>query len=163
MNISLTWAHYALITGVCLIGYYIVIGLVYYRKDINQLLHPKEKNRLPGLAKQDLQIAENASLENVNLSDNQISEEALPVDSRLQDTRPGVQDFVDEIEAYTNACGKDITKEALLNDLRNILHKYPALTSSSLRSVLAGIIATASENNCSIQWREDELNELWNG
>ncbi|TKK64717.1 hypothetical protein FC093_21965 [Ilyomonas limi] len=163
MNLSLTWANFVLITGLCLIGYYIVIGLLYYRKDISLLLKPKEKDRLPVTAKQDLFTTEDANVENKILSNDPASEDILPADDEPPTTPPDVQDFVDEIDAYTQACGAEVSKEELLINFRKILHKYPALINSSLRSVLAGVIATASENNCSIHWREDELNELWDG
>src|SRR4051812_21911611 len=146
MNISLSWANYALITGVCLCGYYIVIGLVYYRKDISLLLHPKDKNSLPGTAKQDPPVAESASFENLSLTDSQIPEEALPVDNSLQSAHLGVQDFVDEIEAYTQACGRNVTKEALASNLRKILQKYPALMDSSLQYFLLEVMSTATKN-----------------
>jgi len=159
MNISLTWANYALIAGACLAGYYIVIGFVYYRKDLLQRLRPK---REPVSYPHKQAVVGNSYQSNLS-SNTSGSDDTGSVEGKQQDTQPTIEDFMDEVYAFTETCGNNITKEDLGVSLRNILQKYPSLTGSSLRNVLAGVIATASETNCSIQWREDELNELWNG
>jgi hypothetical protein len=162
MNISLTWANYALIIGACLIGYYFVIGFVYYRKDLRQIFQSKKE---PVSCARSQQLA--ATIENnyqFSLpSDTSGLDNIEMVNDKSQNVQPTIEDFMDEIYACTQACGNNITKEELEKNLRKILYKYPSLTSSSLRSVLAGIIAAASETHCSIQWREDELSEWWNG
>lgn len=162
MNISLTWTNYALIAGVCLIGYSIVIGFVYYRKDLLRILQSKKEPVLYARNQQPAAIVENSyspsspsnapGLDNIGI-----------VDDTQLNVQPTVEDIMDEIDACTQACGNNITKEELAINLRKILQKYPSLTSSSLRGVLASVIATACENNCSIQWHEDEMNEWWNG
>lgn len=161
MNISLTWADYALITGTCLIGYYLVIGVVYYRKDLLRILQSKKEPVSYARNQQPASTVENSYPSSL-LSNTSGLDNVGIVDDELPDAHPNVQDFVDEIQAYTQACGEAVSREALLIHLRSILHKYPSLINSSLRSVLAGIIATASENNCSIPVREEELNEWWN-
>src|SRR4051794_35336381 len=107
MNISLTWANYALITGVCLAGYYIVIGLIYYRKDLIRLLHSTAKNRLPVIAKGKLVAAENAGAPDMIFPDHQTPEEVPAFDDEPKASHPNVQDFIDEIEAYTLACNRN--------------------------------------------------------
>jgi len=162
MNISLTWANYALITGACLIGYYIVIGFVYYRKDLRRRLQPKREPVSYARNQQPAATIKNSYQSSLSSDTSGLNNTGM-VDDQQQNVQPTIEDFMDEVDACTQACGNNVTKEELGINLRKILHKYPFLTSSSLRGVLAGIIATASQNNCSIHWREDELNEWWNG
>ena len=163
MNISLSWANYALITVVCLILYYVIVALVYYRKELTRPFPAEENNRLTIATASGTPIVEDEGFTSVDIPEGQISEEALSADDKLEHSPSNVQDFVDEIYAYTEACGKDIGKEELRESIRRIIHKYPALIDSSLEDILKGVINTASENNCSIHWSEDELSELWNG
>jgi len=162
MNISLSWADYALIIGACLIGYYLVIGFVFYRKDLWQLFKPKRERAASFAQNQQPAATGVKSIQHTSLPDGAFLD-STEIDEEAQTSQPTIEDFLDEVDACTQACGNGVTKEELSINLRKILHKYPSLASSSLRGVLSGIIATASQNNCSIQWREDELNEWWNG
>jgi hypothetical protein len=163
MNISLSWADYALITGVCLIGYYLIVAVTYYRKELSNPFHPKGNKGSSMARSQSTPESENVSAHNLNTADEQLLEEVFSGNEEQLYTPSTVQDFVDEIDAYTQNCGYAIDKEEFKKNIRKILHKYPALISSSLQYILSELIKTASQNNCSIHWSEDELNELWNG
>ena len=134
MNISLTWANYALIAGVCITVYYIVIGFVYYRKDLLRILQSKKESALY-IRNQQPTAPETENYQNFSIQDGALSDNTAFVEGVSKEKQPTIEDFMDEIYAYTQACGSNITKEELGINLRNILHKYPALTSSSLRSV----------------------------
>jgi len=160
MNISLTWADYALIVSVCLAVYYLII-LFFYRKSLNGFLSAKTT---PGPhSPTDLFTAEAALSNSKGLN---LFGEAIEVQQILgedQDFTPDAQAFADEIQAYTSSCGNDIGKEELIQNLRKIVQKYPSLIGSDSQYELSQLIAISSENNCSIHLSADELSELWNG
>ena len=163
MNISLTWANFALITGLCLAGYYIVVGLVYNRKNINHLLYPKRKQYSFDIWSQPHFEDESASSVSSNIPEDKTLEEVLPINDTSQLAPSPIQDFIDEIEAYTLACNMEDSKEELLKNIGKILQKYPSLMNSSLQYLLTEMIAMSCRNNCSIHLSVDELNDLWNG
>src|SRR4051794_9614794 len=110
MNISLTWANYALITGVSLIGYYLIVGIVYYRKEVINSFHSKGNKSLVMLGSKETPETENVSSPNLNTADKQLPEEVFSGSEEQPYASSTVQDFVDEIDAYTQNCGHAIDK-----------------------------------------------------
>src|SRR5690349_19231262 len=107
MNISLTWANFALITGVCLVGYYLVIGLAYYRKDLLRLLSSKREQATSFVYNQPSVETGVDSFQYSSLPDTSISDNEEPGEDKPQHVAPTIEDFMDEIYACTQACGKD--------------------------------------------------------
>lgn len=163
MNISLNWANYALITGVCLLVYYLIIAFLYFRRNLTNDSRSEERQPFTFATTPGATVLGQEGFQKLNLVDHLTSEEELSTDHPFPKRVADVQDFVDEINAYTEAWRIDTTKEALREGLRNILYKYPSLKDSSLRGVFNGVIATACQHSCSIHWCEDELDALWNG
>jgi len=162
MNISLTWANYALIVGVCLAIYYFVV-LFFYRKSFTRVSTIKTSDTsqsLFGLSTEELPVTNSG---NLDLFGEEMGAEDLNYYEEDQDVTPVAHAFADEIQAYTSSCGEDVGKEELTCHLRKIIQKYPSLAGSGFQYELSQLIAIASENNCSIHLSAEELSELWNG
>lgn len=162
MNISLTWANYALIVSVCLVAYYLVV-LFFYRKNftrVSTIQSSDTSHPLGNLSTEEIELNNSKSL---NLFGEELEEEEPRLIEDVPDYTPEAQDFADEIQAYTSSCGEATSKENLIQNLRKIIQKYPALIGSEAQYELSQLIAISSENNCSIHLSADELSGLWNG
>jgi hypothetical protein len=162
MNISLTWANYALIVGVCLAIYYLVV-LVFFRKSFTRASVIKTSDILPSLFGSLTEEIPVTNSKNPDLFGEEMGVEDLNYYEEDHDVTPDAHAFADELQAYTSSCGEDVGKEELIYNLRKIIQKYPSLAGSSFRYELSQLIAISSENNCSIHLSADELSELWNG
>ena len=161
MNISLTWANYALIVSACLVVYYSIV-LLFYKKKLNPSF-TKASDSSNVLS--DFSAIENVegTPKNLNLFGEEVIHEEPWAMEEEQDFAPDAQDFADEIVAYTSSCGGSMDKEELLQNLRKIILKYPSLADSESKYELNQLIAISSENSCSIHVSADELRELWKG
>ena len=161
MNISLTWANYALLVSVCLIAYYLIVALLFYRKDFLSLL-AKRENNVP-FESYDSSLSNDDYIKNTNLTlfGEEIKEEDFQSLNEEKNLSPDTQDFADEIMAYTSSCGAGIKKEQLIQNLRKIILKYPSLADSESKYGLSQLITMLTENDCSIHLSAEEVSELW--
>ena len=160
MNISLTWANYALLVSVCLIAYYLIVALLFYRKDFLSLLVKRDKN-VP-FESYDSSFSNDDYIKNTNLTlfGEEVEEDFQSLNEE-QNLSPDTHDFADEIAAYTSSCDNSIEKEELLHHLRKIILKYPSLADSESQYELNQLITMLTENDCSIHLSAEEASELW--
>lgn len=156
MNISLTWANYALIVTVFLFVYYSIVLILFRKKTANNnsdlpLVNSSAHSEITG-----------SQNRNFNLFGEEVEESTLPTDTS-KDLKPDGQDFANEIEAYTSTIGIAVSKEELIQNLKRILRKHQSIFYGGARYELNQLILLFSENNCSIHLSEDELEGLWNG
>ena len=72
------------------------------------------------------------------------------------------QSLSDEIQAFVNAsAGDKLNKDEVMNGLRGLLGKYPALKDSSFTEFIQNIIISESESNLSILLSPEEAAALW--
>lgn len=160
MNISLTWADYALIVSVCLVTYYSIVVLLFYRKAFSSLMM-RQENKASSQS-YDLPVNNDLSVQSNNrdLFGEETEYEAILTTNEESNLTPDAQDFADEVSAYTSSCG-DIDKDELTTNLRKIILKYPSLIHSKARYELSQLIAMSAENYCSIHLSAEEVGELW--
>lgn len=162
MNISLTWASYALIVSLCLAIYYFVV-LFFYRKSFTRVSTIKTSDTSHSISAFSTEEMKTANSKSLNLFGEAMEEEEQQRTDEDQDFAPDAQAFADEVQAYTSSCGNEVNKEELIQQLQKIIQKYPSLMGSDSQYELSQLIAISSENNCSIHLSADELIELWNG
>lgn len=155
MFTQISWSLYTIIVIVFLAGYYLFVGLKYYREDILQLLSGKTitsgdtANSTPA---QPPLIKPDQSLPKLNM------QETFEKQNFFQLTKS----LADEIQAFLNeAGGNKITKEEVITSLQLLLSRYPALKDSSFKEFLQNLIETECETNCSVHLSEEELSALW--
>ena len=126
MKISLTWANYALIISVCLVVYYLILVLLFYRKGFGSLTATKEVQPSFESYKQSLNNDLSDRKSNLNLFGEEVDEDELKFVSERDELTPDAQDFADEIGAYTSSCG-EVDKDELIAHLRK---NNPKISSS---------------------------------
>ena len=133
---SISWLDFFVFTGVVIGGYYIVILLRYFGRDISHWIG--RRANVP------------------------VMEEHLPDGGFPSDLMSIVHDLVDEVDAFFRAAGKGLSKEEILVKLSYILKKYPAVKGSILQESVDQLLRTQSNQFCDVNLEEEELAELWN-
>ncbi len=159
MNISMTWATYALIVSVCLGVYYLVIILFIRRLKAKA---PSIKAESNDFLEASPTFAEPKTFANANTNlFGEPFEEELESENEMVSLSPYTQDFADEVQAFTSSSDESITKEELTHAIQRIILKYPSLKESQYKYELTQLIAISTENYCSIHFSAEELSELW--
>ncbi|MDQ2753457.1 MAG: hypothetical protein M3R72_10590 [Bacteroidota bacterium] len=161
MNISMTWASYALVVSTGLFIYYAVIAFV-YRKTYGHFI--KKRTNFPSVDSLEVSSGKDVpgQQSHLNLFGEGAPEAELKLAGEADHFTAEAQDFADEIEACTSSCGDAVSKEELFDNLRKIIQKYPSLIHSGSQYELSQLIAMYSENNCSLHFSADDLQALWN-
>ena len=146
MFTQISWGSYITIVAVLIAGYYFFVGFRYYRNDLLQLLSGKK-----------------ISVDKVSFTATQRPhKENLQEAFEKQNFFQLAQSLSDEIQAFVNAsAGDKLNKDEVMNGLRGLLGKYPALKDSSFTEFIQNIIISESESNLSILLSPEEAAALW--
>ena len=124
---SITWGQYFSGIILLLIIYYILIGFRFYKWEILSVV---------GIRKADDDshniTAALSNLKEFGASENH--ENYLPKSSLEIDISPLVQSFTDEVTTFVQGVDEaEITKEEIINSLKVICSKYPAIKNADCR------------------------------
>ncbi len=144
---NLTWKDYAELLITLTVIYYLIIGFIYYRKDLGRLASARlsAKNR-----------ASNA-------------ENKEPAGEVTEIANPYYTPTIDELEELlsdikTNIlerAGISAGKAALLTELKARLANYDGLRQPAYQDALNGYITQHAKELCGVTFSEDELKEEW--
>ncbi|HEX8331184.1 MAG TPA: hypothetical protein VF622_01110 [Segetibacter sp.] len=137
---SISWASYGYALTISLFIYYLIIGFVYYKDDIRQLLSGRQSA---------LQFTKG---------------EYMPAPSAEGDKGlfSIVQNLADEIEAFfQEASGQNYGKGELLSSIRLLVSKYPVVASTSYETYINSIIKKNIQVYCSITIGDDDIKGVW--
>jgi len=147
----ISWQEYWISLVAITLAYYLVIYLLYFRKEMQfssqkQLFNSgtslKEENR-PTL------------FETGNSTNQQTMKES---------EEHVIEACMDELNAFfENQKKAKVVKSQLMFSLYTILQKYPSLRNSKYKESLTNVIATQCENICSIHFSAEELKGVWFG
>lgn len=148
---NISWQEYWTSIIVITLAYYLVIYLLYFKKSL-QLSSPKQEFNLDtsikGESKPTLFEVENSGT-GLTMNENQVHV---------------IEACMDELNAFfDNQKKTKAVKSELMFGLYTILQKYPSLRSSDYKESLTNVIATQSENICSIHLSADDLKGVWFG
>jgi hypothetical protein len=150
---TISWQSYWTAIAIATSGYYLLVYLVYFKRNGGMIfqnenqttkafVHPKEDHQ-PSLFD--------------NRGDN------LP-SSPEKENEQVVYACMDELNAFfENQKRTKAVKSELMFGLHTILQKYPSLRNSDYKESLTNVIATQSENICSIHLSAEELKGVWFG
>ena len=148
MFYTISWQSYWCALALLLVIYFIVIYLVYYRRDLKL---PFIEKQFPPKKGNGFQLFDKESH----------SEFDSPPDGTEEHI---VYACMDEMNAFFDeASKKRWHKNELLYSLQLILKKYPSLKTSQYRSSIFNVIASQSEHICNIHLNAEEANEVWLG
>jgi len=156
MFTQISWSNYITVVALLLAGYYLIIGYLYYRSDILNLLLGR---KIIQFGNTSLTATQTDPLHKPVLRFNKAHVENA---FEKQNLFPAVQSLSDEIQAFLNEAGRNkLNKEDVLPPLQLLLAKYPILKDSSFQESMQNIIETECIANCSIHLSEEDLNKLW--
>lgn len=142
---KITWIEYLTTTAITTGGYYLLVGGLYYRKELKELVQPGriKFTKAPTLAdtayvSQELdEDEEDEAFELLNL-------------------------VVDDVRGVMKEAGQEVGKEALLMLLQTTLTNYEGLPRSAYHDTLNDIIIEQSKELCGVVLSAAELEEVWN-
>ncbi len=134
---SITWGQYFTTITLFLVCYYAFVGLKFYRWEVLGLIGIKKVN--------DDAIASSTVADFKKSFETESHEDYLPKPALEVDISPVVQAFTDEIKAYLQESGHEISKDELLYTFQNIVVKYPVFKTVDYKhELLQFIIAEAN-------------------
>lgn len=148
------WATLALLTA----GYYLVIYLRYFRKDLQVFL----QQRRPSTTSPSATPAVAAFLKE-QTQPSPFSEDTGPdFQTPAEGEESLVYAFIDELNAYFESARKaKVMKAEVLFAVQRILQKYPSLNESSYKESIGNVIRTEAEHHCSVHLSEEEISKVW--
>ncbi len=138
----ISWTTYLTAISIFLVGYYFLVGLVYFRKELFRKLQPAPARTAFASVEPKAELVNNP-------------------DSDLQVQSPAM---LDEIHAYMDQAAKEpeLEQEAMMASIRKILNKYPSITDSFIKLSINDLVIALAESKCGIEVRPEVLRELWN-
>jgi hypothetical protein len=138
---SITWSNYYTAVFILLALWYIIIILVYFRKELFNLLSGKYK--IPTRKKKQ------------QASDEEIPEEQEHTFEELEGIVTNIRHSILE------ETGENTSKGELLTQLKQRLVNYGGLRQPVFRDAINNFIIQYAESICGVVFSEDELNEAW--
>jgi hypothetical protein len=149
---NISWSAYLAFIILSVSLWYIFVLYVYYRHDLMRFV--KRKQASPDLPS----FVANVSTPFIDATASKQPPGYQPKLGALI-----TQPFYDEIEAYLElAAQHEISKEILLESLREIATKYPSLQQSGARDQVELFIIKEIESNCAMFLRVEEIKTIWN-
>jgi hypothetical protein len=139
---SITWSNYFTAVVILLALWYGIIILVYYRKEVFNLISGKYK--LPFKKKQQKAVT---------------ADEEEPEQEHTFEELEGI--VTDIRHSILEVAGKQASKETLLSQLKSRLAFYGGLRQPAFRVAINNFIIQYAAEICGVAFSEDELNEAW--
>lgn len=153
------WITIALLTG----GYYLVIYLLYFRKDFSiecsNRLKPKEESSSLSIPPNSIASAIDAVQQPSRFDNSEEFQSSFP------DTiEHAVYACMDEINAYLEEAKRTkCVKDEMMYALHSILKKYPAISTSEYKESLTNVLVSQCEYVCSVHLSADDVVRVWVG
>lgn len=152
---NITWQGYWITLAFLLVGYYLVVYLLYFRNDF-------KIGFAKGSGRKWTATDENGTMQPSPCSEGQTTETSIR--DALTEIDHQVQACTDELSAYFLEAGRSKgSKEEMLFALSKILSKYPALRSSEYADSLQNLICSEAEHHCSLHLSREDISKVWLG
>lgn len=144
---SITWKEYLVGMAVVVITYYLLVGLLFYRKQITGTITDKLKPQ----ANRNKEISPEPEEEE--------QEEEWTSGGSLFDE---LEELVTDIRhSILEVAGKEAGKDMLLLQLKSRVARFGGLRQPAYRVALNNFIIHQTEIICGVVFSEEELNEAW--
>jgi len=137
---NINWATYIFVAALTILVYYVVVILLYYRPEIQQLF--QGKNAAPELF----------SFKNTEQQIADSDPELYPVVHLLM----GELRHIIENKAQSS-----VSKEALIFEIHNRLSSHPNLSTTAFQPAINLFLKEECIRQCDINLDEEDLGELW--
>ena len=150
---TISWNEFLTFTGLLIAAYYVVIIMLYYRKECLDILSNRGKLVLPeSTQKQNIgvPVSDIAGIHSVHQSN---------ADSTLM---PVVHELMEELNQVITIAGKkQYAKEELIFSIQQVLHNYAQLKSTTFQTSINNYIEAEIIDHCSIHLSAGEMHSLW--
>lgn len=143
---SISWQHYLIGVVTVITGYYLFIGIRYYRKDLSGLL--QGKSRFGEEDEADFLEYEDDEEQKPEQENNELLHE---LELLVNDIRAGILE----------KAGKEATKEQLLEQLQEKVAGFGGLHRPAYRYALNNYIIQHFQKQCGVAFSEEELDAAW--
>lgn len=158
---NISWQGYWITIALLTAGYYLVIYLLYFRKDFS--IEWRKKTTSNEESPFSSFTADGAASQPVTPEQSTLfhgSEEFQP--PTMGSIESSVYACMDEINAYLEgAKGSKCVKEELLYALNAILRKYPAIAGSEYKEAVTNVVVNQCEYHCSVHLSADDVVRVW--
>ncbi|MFN8271943.1 MAG: hypothetical protein U0U33_16875 [Chitinophagaceae bacterium] len=156
---KISWASYATALLTIVVIYYIVIALLYYRKEIFGFANALQQ-RFPFNAglKQEVFINSKESLSQFNDAGSVSSEKPICTGDISTDSFDLVEKIKESMQRYAE---NEYIREEIITGLQLLLKEYPQLRYSPYTASINNTITKEIELHCSIRLEDDEVKRLW--
>ncbi|WP_121356762.1 hypothetical protein [Flavisolibacter nicotianae] len=160
---NISWQGYWITIALLTAGYYLVIYLLYFRKDfsIEWRKDSKRNEESPFLSTSpDSAVSFSDAVQQSSLFDN-FEEFQRPSADTIEHA---VYTCMDEINAYLEEAKRSkCIKEEMLYALYSILKKFPAISTSEYKESVTNVIVNQCEYLCSVHLNADDVVRVWVG
>ncbi len=161
--INISWQTYFSGMGCALLIYWIAIGGIYYSKEIKALLTGKR-----AIAKSPLAVASNPFVVEPEPAIHAMAVEDEPIIAEDDETPsaefPLVYALADEVKTFiSHAAGQKMIKQELAQGLHSLFLREPYIQvqSKAFRVAINNLVAVESEQQCGIEFTDQETEALW--
>ena len=154
MFTNISWTEYLFAVAVALVIYYSFVGIRYFPGELKALLTGKTKLRFrPAVPGYD------------DDSDDMVATDGLnaKASSEEDDAFAEVEELISRVkEAIANASRKKYVPQEFRHYMQLLLHEYPNIKDSALRSSVNELIVSECERHGVVTLNEEEADMLWN-
>jgi len=160
---NISWQGYWITIALLSAGYYLIVYLLYFRKDfsIEWSKRSKSNDESPFLP-----TTPNSG---ISPSDAVLQPSLFDNSEEFQRPEPGTVEHavyacMDEINAYLEEAKRSkCVKEEMQYALHSILRKYPAIAASEYKESVTNVIMNQCEFVCSVHLSADDVVRVWVG
>ena len=154
---AISWQGYWTAIALTAIIYYAIILLLYYRQDLQGWLQ-KKSTRREAVPATPFPTPDKGPHLQTSLFEAETDFQAPPIDTAEQTFYA----CMDELSAFFEAAKSRRWQRAqLLQTLKQVLSKYPALQNTEYKTSIVQIVQVQSEQYCSIHLKAEEVVGLW--
>ncbi|MDN3657808.1 hypothetical protein QWZ08_19305 [Ferruginibacter paludis] len=150
---SITWGQYLIGIALLLLFYYVFVAFKYYKWEILGVIGIK---KIDGSS-----VAIPSMAEFKSSMEGEKHEKYLPKNEQAVDISPLIQSFRDEIKGYLQDAVPWIEKQDLLDALKSITSKYPALKTADCLTEISTIILFEVNNTYPDIIEPNDIENLW--
>ena len=136
---EISWSTYLTAMAAATASYYIIVGLVYYRKEITGFLNRKTGNTYGTAADG------NGKTEG----------------EKAKDDLEELEEVVASLRSILDKAGQQAGKEGLISLMNQRLANYGGLRRPAFRNVIRNFIIDWAKTKCGINFSEEELETAW--
>lgn len=160
MFTNISWTNYIIVVVLLLAVWYIIIGLRFYFRDLQNILSGKTKLAFRGVPRE---YSSNKSEEISNSDISEFDHTFLPNEKETGNLFQVAEELTSKLKvAISDAASKNYNKEEFTFLLQLTLKEYPKLKGSAFQVAINNLIASECDKHSFIRLSAVELGMLWN-